>query len=192
MRTPLSLLALALPLLSPASSAQTIVPIRTLTANDATPGDRFGTDVAIDGEVVVVGAWGDDTFRGSAYVLRGTAGNVFQEAKLQRSGGANDELFGRSVAVSGETIAIGASRAVGAEGRVVVYENTSSPATWVETAVLAGNDLSAGDEMGLRVDIDGDTIVAGAPTQAAFSGAAYVFRRTGGTWAQEVKLVGSG
>jgi hypothetical protein len=45
-----------------------------LTANDGATGDRFGGSVAISGDTVVVGAYGDDSFKGSAYVFKLTGG----------------------------------------------------------------------------------------------------------------------
>src|SRR5206468_3800090 len=54
------------------------------------------------------------------------------------------------------------------------------------TAELTASDGATGDELGLSVAIDGDTIVAGAPYHQVGSnsqqGAAYVFTKPAGGW----------
>jgi len=75
-----------------------------LTASDGASSDYFGYRVAISGKTIVVGAWGDDSNKGAAYVY--TPG---QETKLTASDGAPSDYFGGySVAVSGDTIVVGA------------------------------------------------------------------------------------
>ena len=83
-------------------------------------GDAFGASVAISesGDTIVAGAWGHDdakydagvysasTDMGSAYVFRASDGT--QLAKVTADGAAGDE-FGDTVAISGDTIVVGAS-----------------------------------------------------------------------------------
>jgi len=84
-----------------------------LTANDAAADSLFGNSVSLDGDVALVGAWGDDDGGddvGSAYVFS-RAGTVWsQEAKLQASDAAIGDMFGRAVSLAGDTAAIGAWR----------------------------------------------------------------------------------
>src|ERR1700691_987793 len=90
----------------------------TLTAADGVDGDGFGDSVAIDGNTVVVGAYGA-TFNGlrgpgAAYVFVKPAGgwsNMTQTAELTASDRQNGDYFGGSVAISGNTIVVGASEA---------------------------------------------------------------------------------
>ena len=85
-----------------------------LTASDGAEGDSFGGSVAVSGETVVVGAFrdgvGSNCCRGSAYVFMqppgGWAGALTENAKLTASDGG-ERRFGSSVAVSGETVAVG-------------------------------------------------------------------------------------
>ena len=87
-----------------------------LTAGDAAAGDFFGIHVAISGDTMVVGASGDDdetgpnriNFIGSAYVFVRSGTTWTQQAKLTASDGAAGDFFGRGVAVSGNTIVVGA------------------------------------------------------------------------------------
>ncbi|QDT00671.1 FG-GAP repeat protein [Adhaeretor mobilis] len=80
-----------------------------LTANDAAANDRFGFSVAISGGTAIVGAVFDDdggSSSGSAYLFDVTTGN--QLAKLTASDAAGGDLFGHSVAMSGDTTLVGA------------------------------------------------------------------------------------
>ncbi len=81
------------------------------TASDAAAGDLFGFSVAISGNTALVGArWDDDggPKSGSAYLFDVTTGN--QIAKLTADDAATDDIFGFSVAISGNTALVGAFR----------------------------------------------------------------------------------
>jgi hypothetical protein len=61
-----------------------------------------------------------------------------------------------------------------------------------QTSQLTAADPSAAARFGVAVAVDGDTAVVGAPSaanNALFTGAAYVFERSGNTWTQTDKLV---
>jgi hypothetical protein len=87
-----------------------------LTASDAAAGDHFGHSVAINGGTIVVGAFQDDVggnnAQGSAYVFvepgGGWGGSLTETAKLTSSDGGAVDLFGSSVAISGDTVVVGA------------------------------------------------------------------------------------
>lgn len=101
-----------------------------------------------------------------------------------------EAVFGIDVAVSGDTLVVGAQFAGNNVGRAFVYRWDGS--AWGLEATLAPADGLANDYFGLHVEIDGDAVVVGAPSAGASNtGAAYVFRRTGNTWVQEAKLVAS-
>ena len=81
-----------------------------LTASDGAGSDWFGASVAVDGDTVVVGAYLDDddgSSSGSAYVFRWN-GTGWAEHKLTASDGAQNDWFGASVAVDGDTVVVGA------------------------------------------------------------------------------------
>ena len=82
-----------------------------LTADDAAVGDEFGTSVAVDGTMVVVGASEDDdggSDSGSAYVFDCNSLSCTQVSKLTASDAAQYDYFGYSVAVAGTTVVVGA------------------------------------------------------------------------------------
>jgi hypothetical protein len=132
---------------------------------------------------------------GARYPL--TVDPVFQQlAKLTASDGAANDNLGSSVAISGNTVAVGApSATVGSSGgQGAVYVFTEPGGGWADetqAAKLTASDGAAGDSLGRSVAISGDTVVAGAPSATVGSnseqGAAYVFTEPGGGWADETQ-----
>jgi len=84
-----------------------------LTASDAAAEDYFGATVSISYDYAHVGAYQDDDNgedSGSAYIFKRERDTSWVEyAKLTSSDGSTDDLFGRSVAVSGNNFLVGAS-----------------------------------------------------------------------------------
>ena len=151
-----------------------------LVASDAAADDKFGSSVAIDGDTIVAGApidAGVGSESGSVYVLRTIDGGATYDemAKLTASDAASLDLFGYSVAIDGDTIVVGASRA-GTGGATYVFLTTDGGATYVEVAKLTAADAAEFDAFGASVAIDGDTIVVGTSRAEAV----YVFRTTDG------------
>jgi len=167
-----------------------------LTAADGAANDYFGRAVAIDGDTLVVGAHQDDdkgSASGSAYVFTRTGGTWTQQAKLVPADGTAGDYFGFAVAVDADTIVVGAygDDDKGADsGSAYVFTRTG--ATWTQQAKLTAPDGTANDYFGHAVAVDAGTIVVGAygdDDKGDYSGSAYVFTRTGGTWTQQAKLV---
>src|SRR5439155_580953 len=139
-----------------------------LTASDGAAGDNFGYSVAMDGDTAVVGSRSDDTpggqNAGSAYVFVRTGTIWTQQAKLTASDGAAFDLFGQSVAVSGNTDVVGASAddtpAGDDAGSAYVFVRTGT--TWTQRVHLLATDGAATDEFGVSVAVSGDTALVGA------------------------------
>ncbi len=164
----------------------------------------------MSGDTVVVGAPDDDVGanvnQGSAYVFvkpgTGWAGAT-EVAKLTASDGAGADFFGFSVAVSGDTVVVGAwFDDVGAnanQGSAYVFVKPGGGwASGTQTAKLTASDGAADDRLGLSVALSGDTLVAGGDGDDvganADQGSAYVFVKPGGGWAngtQTAKLTAS-
>jgi cysteine-rich repeat protein len=153
--------------------------VRKLTAADSAAGDVFGWSVAIDGDTLVVGAYGDDdagSFSGSAYVFErnGHGPNGWSEAqKLVAANAAADDFFGTDVSISGDTVAVGLFIA----GSAYVFErNQGGLDNWGQVQELTTADAAAGDYFGRSVSISGDTIVVGStPDAGPVIGSAHVF-----------------
>ncbi|MFC2041905.1 FG-GAP repeat protein, partial [Chloroflexota bacterium] len=175
-----------------------------LTASDGAAEDLFGSSVAISGDTAVVGADGNDdngdddngADSGSAYVFVRSGSTWTQQAKLTASDGSEEDSFGRSVAISGDTAVVGAYRDDdnGSDsGSAYVFVRIIG-STWTQQAKLTASDGAADDRFGLSVGISGDTTVVGAygdDDNGSESGSAYVFVRSGGTWTPHAKLTAS-
>jgi hypothetical protein len=182
-----------------------------LVAGDGAAVDLFGGSVAISRDTVAVGAQydGDKGDRsGSAYIFtRDVAGSLTagstQRAKLVAGDGAAGDEFGVSMAIDGDTVAVGAyyDDDKGSDsGSAYIYTCDvagSLTAGWTQRAKLVAGDGAAGDEFGISVAINGDTVAVGAyrdGDKGSFSGSAYIFTRdvagslTAG-WTQRAKLV---
>ena len=163
-----------------------------LTASDAAADDHFGLSVAASGDTVVIGAYGDDSYSGAAYVFTRTAGVWSQQAKLTASDVATDERFGWSVSLDGNTAVIGAYLDDdGGTDSGSAYVFTRSGEVWSQQAKLTASDSAAFDEFGRSVAVSGETAVIGARLDddgGSASGSAYVFIRAGGVWSQQAKL----
>jgi FG-GAP repeat len=119
-----------------------------------------------------------------------SAGSAFQKAKLTAADGASGDSFGWSVAISGSTAVVGADAKNSNTGAAYVF--TRSGSTWTRQAELTSSDGAANDFFGLSVAISGSTAVVGAPGKNTFTGAAYVFTRSGSAWSQQAELTASG
>jgi hypothetical protein len=158
-----------------------------LTASDGAGNDRFGQSVAASGDTAVVGAYFDDhaanANQGSAYVFVKPGGgwvSATETAKLTASDGAADDRLGQSVAVSGDTVVVGAYfDDVGTnanQGSAYVFVKPDGGwASGTETEKLTASDGAAGDLFGTSVAVSGETVVVGADGANGDRGAAYVF-----------------
>lgn len=156
---------------------------------------QFGRSVAVDGDMAIVGANGaGPNFRGAAYVFARSAGVWAFDQRLAASDGADNDFFGYSVALAGQTVIIGSfadDDGGEASGSAYVYVRNG---TWSEQQKLVPSDPIPSGHFGISVALSGETAVVGSmpldnfidPTQ----GSAYVFTRSGGTWAQAQKLQG--
>jgi hypothetical protein len=170
-----------------------------LFASDGAIADEFGSSVALDGNRAVVGAWSDtigsNFQQGSAYVFVRSGTAWSQQAKLVASDGQAQDFFGVSIAISGNSIIVGADmHDVGAnpdQGSAYVFAR--SGATWVEQQQLVASDGAPNDQFGHSVDLLKDTAVVGSwmkdVAAAADAGSAYLFTRTGSSWAEQQQLL---
>lgn len=147
---------------------------------------KLGYSVAASGETIVMGAFASDIDsnlnQGRAVAYEKSGSNwLFQGTLTSGSGRAND-AFGKSVAISGDTIAVGAN---GVDPGTVdvnqgaAYVFTRSNGAWTERQKLVDTTGGQGDQLGWSIDVSGDTIVSGALTddvnQAGDQGSASVF-----------------
>jgi hypothetical protein len=189
--------------------------------------DSFGSSVALDDDTLAVAAFAessgaqgvngdqdDDSVPGSGavYVFRHTGTIWQQEAYIKASNPGVIDHFGDGVALSGDTLAVGASaedsaaQGVGGDqanddasdsGAVYVFRRTGTQ--WQQEGYLKASNTDENDFFGRSVALTGDTLAVGAfgedsaaqgvdgnqaDDTAATSGAVYLFRRTGTAWQQ--------
>ncbi|MCP5043832.1 MAG: hypothetical protein GY944_22620 [bacterium] len=117
------------------------------------------------------------------------------ECKLTASDAHMGALFGGAIAMDGDRLAVAAlqdDEAAAAAGAVYILQRDGSQ--WVEDQKLVATDASALLRLGNAVALDGSLAVAAARTaddNGTGAGAVYVFRRAGGVWTQEQKLLAS-
>jgi hypothetical protein len=159
-----------------------------LTASDGGTTAFFGYSVGISGNTALVGAYGYTNNSGAAYVFVNNGGTWSQQQKLTASDGASNDQFGRAVSISGNTALVGA-RFHANSGAAYVF--TSSGGTWTQQAELTASDRGQQDQFGFAVSVGGNTALVGAPGKTSFTGAAYLFTSSGGTWTQQQELTAS-
>lgn len=149
-------------------------------APDGQAADQFGSDAALDGDTLVIGALTDSNpngqAAGAAYVFVRMGNQWVHQQKLLASNGSQNQSFGHAVAVCGDTVAVGA---IGTN-TVYVFERVAS--SWTE--VLKFSSPLSG--LGRSVAIDGDRLVAGAwtanPLGIGTTGGVYVYERGPTEW----------
>ncbi|MBA2554154.1 MAG: FG-GAP repeat protein [Geodermatophilaceae bacterium] len=169
-----------------------------LTAPDGRTYDGFGVSVAVRGDIVVVGAPSaaapGGSHAGAAYVYSRSGSLWRLKAKLSASEGQDWDAFGSSVALDGSSVVVGAPETPTArDDRVgAAYVFARSGAGWTEQGTLLPPDGDRNDLFGTSVALDGDTAVVGSPyhdnRDPKGTGAAYVFRRSEGSWTGAAKL----
>jgi len=199
-----------------------------LKATNAGNSDQFGSAVAISGGTIVVGAIFEDSASsdpndnsanaaGAAYVfVRDGKGGWRQQAYLKASNAEAGDRFGYSVAVSGDTIAVGAIGEASGDstnpddnsatraGAVYVFARDGD--SWAQQDYLKADNIDSQDEFGFSVDMSGPLIVVGAPNEdgsatgvngqednlSDSAGAAYLFEKVNDNdWIQAAYLKAS-
>ena len=167
---------------------------------DAGTMDWYGRDVALEGDIAVVSAYEHGGKRhkagallgggpGLVYVYKREAKGFEEMAQLKGGDIKNDDRFGYSVDLSGNTLIAGTPFHDEEKGAVYVFERDGDK--WKETVKLQADDAGVKNRFGWDCAIHENTIVVGAPLAAAparLSGAAYVFKRQGDAWAQVAKV----
>ncbi|MCW5198326.1 FG-GAP repeat protein [Desulfobulbus sp. F4] len=171
-----------------------------LLAHDETPYDGFGWSVAVDGDTAVIGARNIHDKKGAAYVFMRSGNTWTEQAKLIAKNddgtedGAAGDYFGYTVAISGNTIVVGALNHAD-KGAVYVFRPVNDDWAETEQHKLVASDGVAGDNFGIAVSVSGDTALIGANRVETIPevpdvGAAYIYTRAAdGTWSLQQKLI---
>ncbi len=216
------------------ASIQSFAQRAYVKASNTEASDGFGWSVAQDGDTLVLGAPNEDsassevngdqmnnlaTNAGAVYVFTRSNGEWSQQAYLKASNAEGGDNFGFSVALLGDTIAVGAKYEDSAANVVngdqldnaasnagAVYVFTRSNGEWSQQAYLKASNAETGDSFGASVSLSGNTLVVGADYEgsaahvvngdqsdnsALGAGAVYVFTRSNAVWSQQAYLKAS-
>ena len=156
----------------------------------------FGKAVALSGDALLVGApyvtIGSDRWAGCVYVYTRRGPTWEESARLTCRGAGEDDYFGAAVALQGGTAVVTApmrdtaARINGGEAFVF----TGGGADWVQRAVLEPTDGENTPRFGDDVALDDGTIAVGA-SQAAGTGAIFVYTGSGDSWPLQARLSAS-
>jgi hypothetical protein len=125
----------------------------------------FGKGIALCGDEAVVGAAGNGSEAGAAYVFRRTGSSWAMVQTLVPSGSQPGDDFGASAALSADLLAVGAPAPDASFlDTEAVYAFRESGAVWTEESTLPGQDPQDMEKIGASLAIHGQTVVAGAPT----------------------------
>jgi len=169
-----------------------------LLASDGALGDYFGFSVSLSGDTALIGAFGDDDNglnSGSAYIFTQNDSTWTEQQKLIPLDNEEDDYFGWSVTLEGDSALIGAKfdQNNGIDsGSAYVFTRIAN--TWTEQQKLLALDGSRVDQFGYSVSLCNGTALIGAnygDGNVNGSGSAYVFIRNGTTWTQQTKLLAS-
>jgi len=163
-----------------------------LTASDATSGDDFGADVALEGDRIVVGA-SNHALLGAAYVFSRNGSTWTQQTELAADDGVLYDGFGASVAISGPLVVVGAPGGAPSSNECgAAYTFQHSPTEWRQQAKLVAGDPEVWSGFGGAVAVSDGLVVVGARAhnigRASDAGAAYAYWSTGQTWSLPVRL----
>ena len=214
-----------------------------IKASNTDAGDRFGIAVALSGDTLAVGAWGEDSNAtginptgttgsgtqadntasnsGAVYVFKRSGTAWVQQAYIKASNTGPGDRFGTAVALSGNTLAVGAvnedssrhsygdqaDNSMPDSGAVYVF--TRSGSTWNQQQYLKASNRGQDDKFGKTLALSGDTLAVGAEKEDSSStgingnqgddaaimrkdsGAVYVFNRSGKNWNQRAYIKAS-
>ena len=174
-----------------------------ILANDKQANDLFGNSVSISGDYAIVGAPYEDaggSDAGAAYIFKRdtNTGSWSQQAKIQANDKKANDQFGDSVSIAGDYAIVGAYQedTGGSDaGAAYIFKRDTTTDSWPQQAKILATDKAASDNFGISVSISGDYAIVGALNEDAGmsnisnAGAAYIFKRSGTTWSQQVKIL---
>ena len=151
-----------------------------LRASDAEAGDNFGFSVSMDGDVIVVGSYLEDsagTDAGAAYFFRYNGSSWVEEQKVVGSSVSATSRMGWAVSLQGDTAVISAHSQVQsplfAPGAAYVYRHDRG--VWIEEQLLLASDGAHADVLGFHLALDGENVLLGAWRADSKAGASYVY-----------------
>ena len=161
---------------------------QALVPSDNAADDFYGASVAIDGNVAVVAATGQNNLEGSVFIFRQIGQNWVEEAKITASDTPGGAQFGSSMKLDSNILVVGAQGCCSnAPGAAYVFEYDGTD--WTELAKLTASNGQTGNLFGNSVDIKDGLVIVGAYRSFGNRGAAYVYQQQGNAWPELQGLV---
>ena len=156
---------------------------------------EYGTSVDIKEDFAIVGASRETIASGAAYIYsKDSQGNWTNSQRLAATDPNEGAEFGGGVKFSDDYVVVAAGRAnVGSTerpGALYVYDYQND--NWEYSTKLVASDLSRDAKLGMNptsLDVEGNTIVGGAPGENGWVGSVYVFTKEAGNWLEAQKIL---
>jgi len=161
-----------------------------LIGSDTESSDGFGRSVAVDDDVLIIGADYNDgavNRSGSAYIYRYNGASWTEEQKLIASNGEQGDYFGSAVAIENNEVVIGAPQTSNG-GKGIVYIFKDQGETWEEIQIIETESSFA--YFGYALARRGNSMIIGACKDEGH-GTAYLYRTSDQEWIEEEKYVAS-
>jgi choice-of-anchor B domain-containing protein len=167
--------------------------VATVAAQGLSVQDAFGASIAVEGNLMAVGAPGTGERRGAVYVFeRDGSGRWSERARLTAGRAEAGDQLGRAVAIRGGMLLAGSPGHARNQGRVVVFQRGSGASGWTERGTLVGSRGQSPEFFGAALALYGDRALIGAPGpmfgDSAGAGRVVVFRRSTDGWSKEAAL----
>ncbi|MCX5690725.1 MAG: hypothetical protein NTV94_13250 [Planctomycetota bacterium] len=175
------------------------------TEGKLVPGDPvsqggFGTSVAISGGFAVIGSFGADlpgaADCGAAYLFARNGLAWSQLGRFTAIDAAAGDSFGNAVAIDGDIAAIGSPNddysGFTDLGSVYIYARVNGVWTYQFNILAPVANRGSSNRFGSSLSLSGDTLAIGVEHEAGNRGAAYVFTRSGNTWALQARFLPAG
>ena len=160
-----------------------------LVASTRNSGDSFGSDVAISGDTIVIGA--PNRVNGEVITFEYSGGSWSRQTAIVPTDLSGNDSFGNGVAIDGNTMIVGCNAQNSGAGAAYIYTRSSATAAWgqQQKITLSGADASNYEEFGARVAVSGDTVaIVSSRTATNAFGAVFVYTRTSGSWSQQTVI----
>jgi hypothetical protein len=168
-------LLVTLALLLPASLHAVLPATQKLLPNFASSSQSFGYSAAASPNWIAIGASSENGYMGAAYIYNSTSGTFVRRLLAPAVDAAPDDMFGNSVAISGNYAAISAPAGPGTAGSNQGCVYVFNVSTGVMKFKLTASDAADQDYFGSAVAIEGNRVLVGARNKASGEGRAYLY-----------------
>lgn len=180
---------------TPYNPVQVLEQTQKIYAGNPEASGGFGRSVAIsgDGSTIISGAFGEDgagTDRGAGYIFTKVGGTWTQQARVINSDSGDSQTFGLAVDLTSD----GNTAIIGRTTEAYIFTRGSGSPLWTEQVELNPTGGISINHNGVAISPNGSTAAVGDNIDSVtftYTGAAHVFRKNGGSWLEETKLLPS-